>query len=473
MRRKPSRSSWKIILPAILLSMILMRLVWMQRKDYQVRLDYRSRADIEAVYRRSPGSCAFPFARFDQGIPSSTLEDNRATFMFEASSEFRWLQSPLWQSVLKRHCHQSRLTPKSIIQAQQAWWIATITLAALTVRFLSGNWLLPLITAATLMSRGSLINEIGRISPNEVIFFFVALWLASTVHFLRTGSGMSLLASTLAGVGATLTELSLLSLLITLPVGLGLGFFIRRRLTGPIIQRFKAERKRVSQNAPAQDDANLIVLFIRKLFRLDELPSMQAEDQPEHNIERGSLLKTIQLPFALWVFQKQRWLRVVSSQLVVAFLLISVAMLTWHQFSWSTLNFNSLTTWMALEWNLLIRPVDLHFMISLLVIGACAFQSPSEGILCFFEVAWILLISVILTLMGALWLDFVDWSRLVDGSKLAADENPIRWLRAPHILVWLEPAIIGFAIAGMFHLLKIIDISLFNQSSDEIETRKS
>lgn len=476
MGRQSRHSNLKIVLPAILLAMIVMRLVWMQRKDYQVRLDYRSRANLESVYRRAPGSCAFPFARFNLGLPNSQIIGKSNQLMLRPDQNYPWLHSPLWKSVLRSNCEKSRLQPKRIIQSQQLWWIGTVTLAALTVRFLSGSWLLPLITAATLMSRGSLINEIGRISPNEVIFFCVMLWLASTVHFLRTGSGISLAFSTIAGIGATLTETSLVSLLITLPLGLGLGYIIRRRLAGPIIRRFKAERRTNHKQIlePQTDDiASLSVNFIRKLFRLDELPSISADRTQSKLVERGSLLRTIELPFALWIFQKKRWARVLFLQLLTAFILITIGLLNWDPLPWNQMSLFSLSTWMHHEWILLGHPLDLHFVISLVVIILCAIQPPSEGILCFFEVAWILLISLLLTTVIGLALDYYDWQRLVDSGLLAPNDNPVRWLRGIHLLVWLEPAIIGFAIAGMFNLLKIIDINLFHQEPVEKEAPRT
>ncbi len=452
--------------------MILMRLVWLQRRDYHVRMDYRARANLEAVYRESPGACAFPFARFDRSIAVPLDEVAAPVMIFDPIESFRWLQAPAWQSLLRSQCHQGRLQPDMLVRFQQWQWVTTVFLAALTVRFLSGTWLMPLITVAALMSRGSLVSEVGRLSSNGSIFFCMMLWLASTIHFLRTGSGITLTSTIAAGTAAMLLDLSLAGLLMALPVVLWLGFLVRRRLTGPILNRFRQERRKPTPRVKMEGIDELggeVIAFIRRAFRLDSLPMMTSDTTDPTHVSRGGLFRTIRLPFALWIFQNRRWFRVVTAQLLAALGVGALAYIFWYGVGAPSIGDLHIGTWFQHQWQLLVRPIDFHFAASLLVIAICALQSPSDGILCFFEVAWILLISLLLVILGAVALDFLDWHRLVGLGRVVPTDNPTRWLRAPNVLIWFEPVVIGFAIAGLFNLMKIVDFWLFSKESETPE----
>jgi hypothetical protein len=184
---------------------------------------------------------------------------------------------------------------------------------------------------------------------------------------------------------------------------------------------------------------------------------------------RGTLFRTIDVPFLLWVYSRKRWLRLslawsvaslgvaaVSLALVAvarglpldraaAGELIGLARSAWAGvepwLGWSDV-------WMDPAW----QRVDLHLALSLGAVLLCAVQSPAAGLSSFLECTWLALLGCALVFVTARVADGVDAHLLAAlGSPFGAQLEPRQ------AVAWCEPVLLSLGAAGVYNLLKVLD----------------
>jgi len=104
-----------------------------------------------------------------------------------------------------------------------------------------------------------------------------------------------------------------------------------------------------------------------------------------------------------------------------------------------------------------ISPFDTHLTVSLLVIVICALQSPADGLAGFWDLSWLLLISLIMVFFSAFAADFFDVMMIESLARLNIVDGLISSLKPRAVIVWLEPVILGTGVCGVYNLMKVLD----------------
>lgn len=441
----------RIAIPVILLSMILARLVWMQLRSYPAASSPRSEISNEAWLSGIDVAC---------GARRSLLNDPRQTeHVGSLKKAYLALSSPGYAVVGLLGCTLDVPAEKVTTKVNQWLFVATVLMATLMTRFLTSSWTIALITAAMLLSRGRLLAEIGTASVDFPVMLCVTTWLASLYHFVRTGAALSLTAAVVAALAAASFDRSLVALSLVVPAFLLVGFLYRRRLARPVIRRLRGMNRRrrevyaKSGAAPSADAHGPVGRFANTVRWMlgSEFPPVTGPAGPRLSYERGTLFRTIDVPFLLWIYWRKRWLRVAIGWLtvfVIALLLFST--LPGADWAVPTAFADSLL-------GPLQGRVDLHFATSLAIILVSAAQSPAAGLPSFLEGMWLAILALALVLGGSAFADAGDRLLL---TRLAASgvNDPLLTALPPRAGgLWLEPVILSLGVAGIYNLMKVLD----------------
>lgn len=456
--------------------MILMRLVWMQLRTYPVTTQPRAVISFELLKRTTGAVCEYgrPRLLIADILPSPDAAETKG-LQQNVDMVLGWLASPAYMAFGFFACQGEVLEDRSATKMNQVLLGTTVLAAVLMARFLTSNWAVSLIVAAMLLSRGHLLGEIGNLSPNFPIMTTVTVWLAAAAHYIRTGSTFSLSAVLLLSLLGVLFDESLVALALTPPLLLSVGLLWRKRLAAPLLQRLRGtgRRRRVLRRDPwHQEDSEVETRFgrlaasFRWLLGLDFPPVPAGPWRPGYG--RGGLLKTIEVPFPLWIFWRRRWLKLgvgwLGVSLGVVLLLYGCRLLLVEEGLWANLR-------VALEWHNLLqaRPIlvtwlwqqvgliDLHLAASFLLIGCCAFQSPAAGLPGFLESVWVALgLSVVLA-VSAYHSDWIDAAVVLTSANSGAPRSLLSAIEPRQIALWLEPSVLSLGVAGIYNLMKVLD----------------
>ena len=376
-------------------------------------------------------------------------------------------------------CQRDGLGDHPVIGLNKVLLMMSIFCATLMTRFICSSWTIALIVAGMLLSRGRLQAEIGTISPDYLVMFGVTAWLMFCSHFLRTGATLSSCFAILAATFAAFADVSCLLLFVAMPTILVGGYFFRRQMARPVIKRLRviSRRRRVLRGIDAlgatQKNTD-IAIGRRPVTRITrsvrwflgmEFPTLVAPSW-RLNFQPGNLFRTLEIPFLLWAYWQRRWARLSLAWLsagVAAGLLILFTV-------WFAAGTSGLTTirqivinrghggygWTA-WWYHLLSTVDGHFLLSLVVIGLCAWQSPAAGLPSFFEWTWLTIVTLICVVGAAFGADRLDFQVLQSLFALGDAEPWLMHLRPRGITLWLEPAVLGFGVSGAYNLMKVLD----------------
>ncbi len=185
---------WKLALGLTILFMILMRLVWMDIRTYPPFYPPQNRVMV-AESQRSDGCIRSFDIRQKQALVRSE----------EWVSRPSWGGSFLYKAIVHASCRSQSFDEQVFIRYNQGFLIATVFFAALLTRLLTSSWIVALLVAVALLSRGRLIASNGNVSPELAMSALLMLWAACLAHWLRSGSSLILLGSSaIAGILASL-----------------------------------------------------------------------------------------------------------------------------------------------------------------------------------------------------------------------------------------------------------------------------
>ncbi len=442
----------RIAIPVILLSMILARLVWMQLRSYPAATSPRSEISNEAWLSAVDSACG---AR-RSALSSLHLSSEKGGPLERA---YLSLSSPGYAVIGLLSCTLDQPAEKVTTKVNQWLFVATVLMATMMTRFLTSSWTISLITAAMLLSRGRLLAEIGTASVDFPLMLCVTTWLAAVFHFIRTGAALSLVASVIAALIAASFDRSMVALSLVVPMFLMVGILYRRRLARPVIRRLRGmnrKRREVYAKAGGMQVAEAPSVFgrftgtVRWMLGM-EFPPLQPPTGPRLSYERGSLFRTIDVPFLLWIYWRKRWLRVTIGWLAV-FVLALLIFSTLPGADWAIPKAFGRALLGPFEGR-----VDLHFATSLAIIVVSAAQSPAAGLPSFLEGMWLALLAMVLILAASVFADAGDRLLLVRMVNSGLQDPLLMALPPRAGGLWLEPVILSLGVAGIYNLMKVLD----------------
>jgi hypothetical protein len=467
----------RVAIPLLLLTMILMRLVWMQLRSYPVVQDPRTLIAIERLVKDGAAGCVYE--RSQPGESTGALAGGEA----RERAVRLWLTSPGHALATRAACRYGALADRYAIKLNQWLFAGTVLLATLMTRFLTSSWTVSLIVAGMLMSRGGLLAELGRVSADWLLGFSFTLWMTCIAHYLRTGAPVAFVGAALAVAVGALFDRALAPLALAMPIVLGVGYAYRRQLARPVIQRLREVNRQLrvfQRQSNALPDVELESFFgrlstgVRWLLGMEFPPREATGFMP--SFARGGLFRTLAVPFLLWAYHKRRWLQLTSAWLA-AFAVIVAAIVVGYAWmldagggiaevlagmrpSLAKVPGHFMHLWALLA----LERMDLHLALSFFVMLTCALQSPAAGLAGFLEATWIALAGCLLVGAFACGLDLLD-AQLVE--QLPFEGRRMLWTLAfgPRpFMLWLEPVVLSLGAAGVYNLMKVFDTRVAEKS---------
>lgn len=460
---------FKISFALTLLVMILFRLVWMEIRQYRVTIEPKASFSLYILGNHISEKCSSSQSLTYPVInPPATAEDLGAAYSYFSSTGYMAIG---WFA-----CQFNYLSDDNITKFNQWLLVFTVLCLCLSVRFMTGSWVIALIAGVTIFSRGSILKELGKISIDPYHWSLVALWLCTASHYIRTGAKASFLALSGIGFFGVLIDPSWTSLLISFPILLLGGFLIKEKLSTHFKMFLISKKNRQRQTRsllanyinPASkiSDAHQLGETIKQIFGLGMHEIKPADMHYESN---GHLLQSLQIPFALWINFKARWKNVLSRSLVylvacVLFLFLaktliyyvspeSTFLLKMHTPSSASPAFLTWTkTWVAAYTSVF----DAHLVVSLALIFLCGLQSPIKGAISFFEWSWLLLIVFSTTSVMGLLFDYIDSVYIANLASEGIEAPKLNQISFRNVIHWFEPLILSSGIAAFYQLAKIV-----------------
>ena len=492
------RARLRLAVPIGLLVMILMRLVWMQLRSYPPQADTRALMSLETLLTLPMGStCDSTRSIYRQGLaplqaglaaqspvePGLKASRPQGASALHLAAARAYFASPGYVGLTFFACKYDLLDDRWAIKMNQ-WLLAlTVLCVALMTRMVTSSWTVALASATVVFSRGRLLADIGLIAPDYIVMFWLSAGLMAGAHVLRTGSRAGLVAMALAFFAATLFERTLLVLFLVMPLLLLLGALARGVLTRSVIHHLRGSNRRLRavrrsrgiavgggelgldhQGAAGGGIFARFTHSIRDVLGL-EFP-LQDTVSWRLNYERGSLFRTIGLPFLVWAYWQRRWLRLSLAWLGAAalalVLLLVVQRLLGGPHGLTLLLANNLYTSAGVSpfgaWLLaLLRQLDMHLAVSLGLLLCCAVQAPTWGLPSFFEWSWLLLLAIGLLLWSAFAADSIDFQLVYSLVGHGVSEPTLLHLLPRRLVLWLEPTILSCGVACVYNLMKVLD----------------
>lgn len=442
-----------------LLAMILMRIVWMQLRNYH-SVQGRKMAVASLLIGASGGQpCSYSL--------TNTSPERRSLALLSSPGNL-WLAHWL--------CENNLPFDRDSLKINQGLLLFTVLMATLMTRFLTSSWTVSLIVAATLMSRGRLLADLGRFSSDWWSLMAITGWFMGMSHYLRTGSRLAAAwAMMLLAVGAAF-EPALVAAGLALPVLLLMGFLLRRQLARPVMLRLRAvnrklrELYRQSRLIPDIEVEGLVGRLAHGLRRVGWDFFGQLPSEPfVPSYGRGNLLRTLAVPFLLWAYHRQRWLRISLGWLCATVTVAALPFLLgwWIYPNWQPLTYAAQhalggyagSLWEFAERTLLAQAerIDLHLGLSLLVLLISACQSPARGLNGFLEATWLVLAALLLIGIAVLGFEAIDLG-VIDDLGLSDLRFLFPHLAEPRaLLLWFEPVLLSLGICSAYNLIKVFD----------------
>ncbi|HYX36544.1 MAG TPA: hypothetical protein VE954_25835 [Oligoflexus sp.] len=170
-------SELKSALIITLLSMILLRLVWMDLRSYVITYAPQNRYAFDRS--ETSGSCRRSFSLRQLGPDKPTQGS------WERPG---WADARLYQSLVLASCRNGVFHDAGFVRYNQGLLISCLVFCVLLTRVMARSWVVGLIVAVALLSRGRLIAANGQISGDALIAVGFALWVMCLGHWLRSGS---------------------------------------------------------------------------------------------------------------------------------------------------------------------------------------------------------------------------------------------------------------------------------------------
>ena len=505
-RRRP----WlRVSLMVVLLSMILMRLVWMQLRTYRARVDAKGYVSLVAFEQLAP------LGVLNLGEIPKGLHNLQHPEMEPIKS----LGSPLFRVFHAAVGSGENFNERFFIRNHQSLLMTVVFFMAIMVRIMTSSWTAALAVAAMLMSRGRLLTAVGHITLDVTLMTFFAGFFMVMAHCVRTASALSF--------GAVMGILCLGIQMDTSMVGLWVA--MPCMLAGGYLLHVSALRYRMRRMQSVRGLYPWKILSIAVQWLLSKLLGLRTIDwsrgdrtldtvsvRPRDrrvDYRGGRLLVTLRVPFLLWCLARKRWLSLTLGWWAVALvgLVLSLFLqvrfgspqpLHWlfegelfqgtsfRQWGFAGTDFmvelldleepsflsslgtsravvaqsfevpwsawESFFSWISQWLRLQGEAFDTHLIISTLVVLVCLAQSPSRSAPGFVEVCWIVVFGSIGVLLMALASDMYDHSVLAHLKRSVPAAVDVPW-KPRMVMVWLEPVILSLGLAGIYHLFQPLE----------------
>jgi hypothetical protein len=178
----------------IFLLMILGRLTWMQQRSFPIHSSMDGWFYELLSFGDHPESCSVT-AKSEIYFPYQGVEELMTPYL---ASEDQVSVPMLRDQYNLEACVGGVVQPYAVVKKNQWYLAGAVLLIAFAVRLICSSWVAGLIAAMSLLSRGALTDRIGDISGVMPLVFLGAAFTASMIHFLRSGSGIAMVAAGLA-----------------------------------------------------------------------------------------------------------------------------------------------------------------------------------------------------------------------------------------------------------------------------------
>lgn len=437
---------------AVLLVMILMRLVWMDLRVYDVQIDSRFFASLSAITEAN-GGC-------EVRDPTAFSPSSEAA---SAESFPSWQNSPVYHYFVQLSCRDGYFSQDSYVRMNQGLLVLTILFCILICRMYCRSWVMFLAVAALLLSRGRYIAANGTISGQMLTSLLVTLWCLTLFHYLRTGSRLGFLGQVCALLVLLWVEVSLWPIAWAFALAVGLSYLARGRLLRPLLERMRQTQMRERWYAkalgsePTSNELWNIGKFGQNLKRLLGLvrPTDWAYQPLSRKFRGGTLLRPLQVPFLLWVYHGKFWTLQVKKGLLTG--LVALFFMVLWAWSLGPVEFpgaRSFAFWETAWPKTLLQGIDLDIAIVLLIFVVAIVLGPAAGLVGYWESTLVLFLTLALAAFGVWIWDAMNYDLTL------GDE--IHLWRANSMVLWFEPVLLSFGALGLYNLLRVVDRAMFH-----------
>ena len=399
------------------LFMILSRLVWMQLRSYDMAWDSKTLFVFQNLSPDRIQGC--PEKDLFQQLPLPVISPNTR------ANAFREFSPDLFLRVSIPFFCQTKSPSLVFFNWQWIMVVGIILASVFSSRILTGSWVIALLTGAALLSRGSLLAQIGLFSADLSLTCLHSLLLCCLIHFLRTASPVSAILSSLSLIsGSFLSE----------------GFLMISLLIPPCMPFF-FQVLTLSKNS-------------KDLHRSSEAPA-------------GRIFQPARSPASDWFPEIYGRRSLILWWIITAFFSLAVGLIGLPQEKPLPMAFPALENshipltkipmllklWLQLNFS----AFDFHYGLSLFFILVFKIKASERLRWKLDEPLHTFLTLTILTACGALLLDLpylarLDW--LPENLRLYPLEMPLIRPSLIYFANWSEPAILTLGIVCFYHMLK-------------------
>ncbi len=437
----------------------------MQLRTFEPQADMRSMVSQSYLVMEELRHCKYQQASHTSGFDITGFIEWKQLFLQRG---YQWFRSRGFEWYLVNACYDGSYHPEYIVKLNVWLIVGLIAFASLYARFLSGSWTMSMIVALMLFSRGSLVGRADQVTGVNLISLLLVLWVMGHAHFFKSGSMLSLTFLVLVQLCLVMVDPVFIFIGLALPTMMILGYAFKRVLARPMVRRFSLEKKRLQDLGPKIYSGNVVSgIMVDILSKLLGVPTEQQSEVEQIGAAtrhtRNPLFGVLREPFALWVFQKKRWLRIggiLGSGTVI--LLVSVLAVRAEyirdlelQSSWATLSWPVWLDWGRIWGIAFLSPFDLHLSISFAIVLVCCALTPAVGLGSLFENCWLLILSMFFVTISTFVFDGRDLLVLNRLAPNTVGWSSMAWMRASHIITWFEPIILAAAVIGVYHLLLV------------------
>lgn len=417
--------------------MILLRMIWVQLRDFQPEFQLKTAIGLEKVFQESEG-CQWE-------VPTRELP--LMPLIKTSLRRSPQLVSPGFKAFASWACRGGRFVTQPFLVYNHNVLTLTVFCAVLATRLITGGWILPLIIGVVLFSRGRFLASIGEISPLVVINGCLVIYMVALTHFLRTGWRHWLWLLPILCFAIGLVEPALYLAGFTIPVVVMIWLLLRPNHS----------RLRDDQAAP-HEPFSVIGFWerMRKGLGLTRYVLYNAgalRQEPR-------FFSPLSMPLSAWIFYQRRYLfygllgllggflglYIMAKQTeIVSFAFTEIPVYSFHRPDWGTL-----ASWFGMLW----QPMDLDLICAGVLIALGALSSRSRGVPGFPDVCWGVIVLFVLVAIGGLILDLTDTMYIKElGALFVWAPNP----RGPQILYWFEPLLLSLGVVGILNVVKVVD----------------
>ena len=437
----------RVLFGLFLLVMILARMVWIPLRQHLVSFPPRALFSLELLSLTRGDVCTVP-----ETFPTRWPEGFRNRGTEPVSNHLRWLDSAGFRWFAGSACRGGRFQSEILVRRNERLLLGAVLGVVTFVRIFSGSWLLGLVAALILLSRGRLISGVGRLSLDMLALFILPFWAAAQAHFQRSASpimqGMLYVFILLAGV----VDSSLVGLSLTMPAFILVGYLLVRDKT-----YHQPPEDNGREKGPLQTFWYLVGVVPH--------PELRRKRHPVPDWGRGGLLRHLEVPFFFWLKKTRRFRRTMWIA-VVSFVVMIGGLVLWMQTRPGTtplfdvlphLKFrisgdSGLFTWIS-TWH---NPVDLDLSVAFGLIFVCMFIPPAGGITEFRRICFSVLTGLLGVTIMAWFFDMLDAAYFEHAGIFEEGRFLGEWGRAGDVLIWFEPLILTLGALAIYHIGRIL-----------------